>query len=702
VNKELNLVLVGNPNSGKSSVFNQLTGLHQKVGNFPGVTVDKKSGWFSILDKLKATITDLPGLYSMYPNSMDESIAVDYILKANLNNDIDAVLYIADSTRLEQHLLLFSQLYDMGLPLVLILNMEDEARKMNLSINIEELMSIFQVPILSFNGRTGEGKTALFSLLANNEYHISPSREMLPIFEKTYHEWIDSGKIAKGVEGYREILLMNQKGGDVLSKQDPAHHSKDNSRTYNPIENQIKETFERLQLIDKKLKSVLTYGTNTVNKSLKLDRILVHPFFGPIIFFSIMLLVFQAIFSWAEYPMELIETGFSKASTFLQNQLPESWLTNLLTEGILAGIGGVAIFVPQIAILFFLLSILEESGYMARMVYLFDNLMQRFGLSGRSIVALISGGACAIPAIMSTRTISNWKERIITIMVTPLISCSARIPIYTIMIGLLIPYDHYIGWFNLKGIIFMALYLIGIFSALGLAWVLKSLIKSQEYSFLALDLPTYRIPLFKNIFFTVKDKVAAFVIEAGKIILMISIVLWFLASYGPPSSMELAEKNAVEKSQVMNLDQAESAELEASMRLEASYAGIFGKFIEPAIRPLGFDWKIGIALLTSFAAREVFVGTMATIYSIGSDEETSVRQNLAEAVDPDTGKKVYNFATVLSLLVFYIFAMQCMSTLAIVKRETASIKWPLIQFFGFTIVAYVLSLITFQIANGYL
>ena len=410
-----------------------------------------------------------------------------------------------------------------------------------------------------------------------------------------------------------------------------------------------------------------------------------------------MLLVFQAIFAWASYPMDLIDSLFGQLVEGVQQVLPAGWVTDLITDGILAGLGGVVIFVPQIAILFFLITILEEVGYMARAAFMFDRVMQFFGLNGRSMVALISSSACAIPAVMSTRNIANWKERLITIMVSPLISCSARIPVYTVLIGFVVPVGTVWGVFNQQGLAFMGLYLLGIFAAFASAWVFKKVLKTNESSYLMLELPSYRPPVMRNVWLNVWEKVKTFLLEAGKVIIVISIALWGLATYGPKAAIEQAEQSAIEQATEQNLPENEAADLLAAKQLEASFAGHLGKFIEPAIAPLGFDWKMGIALITSFAAREVFVGTMATIYSIGSeDDESSVRDRMAAERNPVTGDLVYSLPTSLSLLIFYVFAMMCMSTLAVVKRETKSWKWPIIQFVFMTAMAYLSSWIVYQ------
>ena len=468
---------------------------------------------------------------------------------------------------------------------------------------------------------------------------------------------------------------------------------------FNRLANQVREVMQRFDRFTPMLKKAIhRTDANKITLTEKIDDVVTHRIWGPIIFFIFMLIVFQAIYAWSAFPMDLIESGFASLTETVNSLMPDTWYRSLLTDGIIAGLGGILIFIPQIAILFFLISILEEVGYMARAVFMFDNVMQRFGMNGRSIVALVSSGACAIPAVMSTRTISNWKERLITILVAPFISCSARIPVYTVLIGFVVPTATIWGIFNQQGLAFMGLYIVSIIAALGSAWVFKKILKTEERSFLMLELPEYRMPVFKNVFLNVYEKLKTFIIEAGKVIFVISIVLWALASYGPSNKMELAEQEAISLATQNNLDADARANLVAGKQIEASYAGHLGKFIEPAIQPLGYDWKIGIALITSFAAREVFIGTMATIYSIGStDDESTIRERMAKETNPLTGKPTYNFATSLSLLVFYIFAMMCMSTLAVVKRETGGWKWPIIQFFFMTGLAYLSALVVYQV-----
>ena len=699
--RPLRIALLGNPNSGKSSIFNQLTGLRQKVGNFPGVTVDKKLGRVKIKGGQDITLIDFPGSYSFYPSSQDERLVVRTLCNPKDPNFPDAIIYIADLTKLEKHMLLFSQLQDIGIPVILALNMSDVAETEGIGYNIGKLSQAFKSPVVAVSGRTGAGIDNLKAELSKLGVQDNQTSESYPLSgtEKQAAEIVQAG--IPGASTYQALLIAHHV--DWLPFVKPAEQAEIKDQlakiNFESLHFQVKETMARYDrftpIIQKNIKAKADEPQPFTGK---LDKILTHPVAGPIIFFVLMALVFQAIYAWATYPMDLIEGFFGTIGSFIQTTLPEGWFSSLLTDGLLAGLGGVFVFIPQIAILFFLISILEEIGYMARAAFLFDRVMQVFGLNGRSIVALISGGACAIPAIMSTRTISNWKERLITIMVTPLISCSARIPVYTVLIGFVVPAQTVWGFFNLQGLAFMALYILGIIAALLSALVFKLILKTNESSYLMLEMPTYRRPVFRNVFLTVWEKVKTFVLEAGKVILILSLVLWVLSSYGMPEQMAAAETEATSIAEQQQLSTEAAADVLAAKKLEASFAGQLGQLIEPVIEPLGFDWKIGIALLTSFAAREVFVGTMATIYSIGStDDEFAIRDKMAQEVNPVTGAPVYNMATSLSLLLFYVFAMQCLSTLAVVRRETKSWKWPIIQFVFMTALAYFSSLAVYQI-----
>ncbi|MCO5233913.1 MAG: ferrous iron transport protein B [Chitinophagales bacterium] len=684
------VALSGNPNVGKSSVFNLLTGLHQTVGNFPGVTVDRKSGVFQLGQLGKVSIIDLPGLYSLFPSSEDEKVVVDVLMRGVNDSSIDIVGYIVDANDLERNLLLFTQIRDLGYKMVVGVNMLDTALANGLQIDLQGLSLSFGVPFVGINGRTGEGI---------EEFKNSLEHEIFNQATKCSYQFSDNEEqIAKDVNSiiqfdsqYIALLLAHQYKRSPLLKDTQKEFIATLIKKYsfNSIDIQLDEMMKRYQMITplvQKSSSHIPMEMDSLTR--KIDKILTHRIFGLVFFIGLMLLVFQAIFSWAEKPMEWIEGGFVGLNQIISGIVPDGWFQRLLTDGIVSGLSGVLVFIPQIAILFFLVSILEESGYMARVVYMMDSFMRRFGLNGRSVVSLISGGACAIPAIMSTRTISNWKERLTTIMVTPLISCSARIPIFAILIAIAIPAEKVGGWISLQALVFMGLYVLGTGTALIVAWVFHKILKTEERSFLVMELPRYQMPQWRGVFYNVWEKVKVFIIEAGRVIFFISILLWFMASYGPKKSMDAARKKAQQEyavSQEISLTQ-----LTKSYELEASYAGIAGRMIEPLIRPLGYDWKIGIALLTSFAAREIFVGTMATIYAVGDDNNTTLlKERLQEATFSGSNKKVFTVGTSISLMIFYLFAMQCMSTVAVVRRETKSLKWPAIQMLYMGVLAYV-------------
>jgi len=704
--QRMTIALVGNPNSGKSSLFNLLTGLRQSVSNFPGVTVDKKIGVATLSNDRKIDIVDLPGLYSMHPNSSDEKVVVNLLCNPSDSNYPDLIVYVADASNLERHLLLATQIIDLGIPMVFALNMIDIIEDRQQKVDIKHLQNYLQVPTVAISSRENR---AVDLLKAEIEKFGSDTRDnylkSTPIYEipKELEDMLKEVDTGAEANAYRSKILAHHHNwlSHITDEERDKIKWASARNEFDDIKNQLDETMSRYANFGPiSRKAIVTDGLYPKTTTDKIDSIITHRFWGPMIFFAIMLFVFQAIYAWSSAPQDWIDQFFAWAGSGVRGVMPEAWYTDLLVDGIIAGLGGVLVFVPQITVLFLLISILEETGYMSRAVFMFDGIMQKFGLNGRSIVSLVSSGACAIPAIMATRTISSWKERLNTMMVAPLISCSARIPVYAILIGFVVPKMEVFGIFNAQGLAFMGLYLLGIVGTLAAALVFKKVLKvNNENSFLMIELPQYKPPIWKNAFLNVKEKVTTFVVEAGKVILVISIVLWFLASYGPSIAMENAENEAAAYVQTNSLSKADAANYLASKKIEASYAGHLGKFIEPAIRPLGFDWKIGIALLTSFAAREVFVGTMATIYSVGSsDDEATIAQKMAAEVRPD-GRKVYDYATALSLLIFYVFAMQCMSTLAVVKRETKSWKWPVIQFFYMGAMAYFGSLLTYQLLS---
>ncbi len=699
------IALIGNPNSGKSSLFNVLTGLSQKISNYPGVTVDKKSGKLKLSSGDHVEIIDFPGIYSLYPNSSDEKIVVETLTDPDNENYPDAILYVAGALELEKHFLLATQLKELQIPMLFCITMSDIGDRKGVKYNTDLLSQYLDLPVIEISAMEKTNidalKYRLIELIHSSGVKKWQGSQILTSTEQQLVDTVNA--VMPQSNDFRSLLIahhhqwLNHLSSDQRSKISDSL----DSIPYSSTRLQIEETLLRYNHFDPLIrKSIIKSNSDKTSWSARIDSLITHRIGGPLIFFLIMFFVFQAIYAWAETPMTWIEEIFSFLSTSARSSLPESWFTNLIVDGVVPGLGGVLIFIPQITILFLLLSILEEAGYMSRAVFMFDGMMQRVGLNGRSIVALISSGACAIPAIMSTRTISNWKERLITILVAPLISCSARLPVYAVLIGFVVPSKTVWGIFNSQGLAFMGIYLLGIAAALISAWVFKYIIKSDERSFLMIELPQYKRPLLSNVLLTVKEKVTSFIYGAGKIILLISIILWFLASYGPPQAIQEAKNEAMSIADQQGIEGDEREDLLAAYHLEASYAGHLGKFIEPVIRPLGYDWKIGIALITSFAAREVFVGTMATIYSVGStDDELTIRQKMAAEINPLTGKPRYDMATSLSLLLFYVFAMQCMSTLAVTKRETKSWKWPFVQFSFMSVLAYLSSLLAYQLLS---
>lgn len=698
--KDLKIALVGNPNSGKSTLFNLLTGLKQRTGNFPGVTVDKKSGFLKLPDSRRAELVDLPGTYSIYPKTIDEQVVQEVLLDKDHNQHPDLIIVVADASNLKRNLLLFTQIRDLNIPMVLVLNMMDVAERRQLKIDLRGLSIDLGVKIIPTNSHTGDGVEVLKNALCQPQ--VQSKKAFYPV-KSLAETTIDSIKKEFQLdEDYRAYQYAQQNIRlKFLTKEQ--HTWIENVKTKNgfyDVPTQSQETLGRYALIsdivDRNIKK--TTNTRTVTLSQKIDRITTHKVFGYVIFLSILTLIFQAIFAWAEGPMDLIEGSLASFSDWTKQALPDGIINDLITDGIIAGLAGVLVFIPQIAILFGFISLLEESGYMSRAVFLMDKIMRNFGLNGKSVVPLVSGMACAIPAIMATRNIDNWKDRLITIFVTPFMSCSARLPVYTLLIALVVPNDYIFGIFNLQGFVLTALYLLGFFAAILSAWVMKFIIKAEHKGYFIMELPGYKIPQWKNVGLTIFDKSKTFVVEAGKVIIAISILLWVLASYGFGDKFNNAE-TYVKQELPINATETELEIAINAYKLEHSVIGSFGKFIEPAIEPLGYDWKIGIALITSFAAREVFVGTMSTIYSIGADEEDelTIKEKLSKEMNPKTGEPMYDMALGFSLMVFYAFAMQCMSTVAVVYRETKGWKWPIIQVVYMTAVAYFSALATYNI-----
>ncbi|MCB0438006.1 MAG: ferrous iron transport protein B [Mangrovimonas sp.] len=695
--KQLNVALIGNPNTGKTSVFNALTGLNQKVGNYPGITVEKKEGICKLPRGVKAHIIDLPGTYSLNASSLDENVVIELLLNKNDKDFPDVAVVISDVENLKRNLLLFTQIKDLEIPAILVINMADRMTYKGISLDIAYLEEHLKTKIALVSTRKKEGIETLKELIANyKELSIDPCLNASEIDV----EYFDRLKQAFPNQLlYKLWLVITQ---DVnFGKTDRNANEVIASfeiKTKSDLKRlQQKETIRRYQFINDVLKVGQTIDLRSAKDlRIKLDRILTHKVWGYLIFFFILLTIFQAIYDWSAYPMEFIDGIFAQFSEWVKNTLPSGAFTNLIAEGIIPGLGGIVIFIPQIAFLFLFISILEESGYMSRVVFLMDRVMRRFGLSGKSVVPLISGTACAIPAVMATRNIESWKERLITILVTPFTTCSARLPVYLIIITLVIPEGRFLG-LGYQPLTLMLLYLIGFGAAVGSAYILNKILKIKSRTFFVVEMPNYKVPLLRNVAITVVEKTKSFVLGAGKIILAISIILWFLASYGPNESFSDAERIVTEQYLNTDISADELQHKIASHKLENSFIGVAGRAIEPVISPLGYDWKIGIAILSSFAAREVFVGTLATIYSVGNDDEVTIIKRMEGEVNPVLGTPLFNFASGVSLLLFYAFAMQCMSTLAIVKRETNSWKWPMMQLVFMSGFAYLTALIAYQI-----
>ncbi len=734
MSNRINIALVGNPNSGKTSLFNALTGLNQQVGNFPGVTVDKKTGNCSISKNIEATIIDLPGTYSLYPKRADEWVSYNVLMGEDDSIQPEMIVIVADASSLKRNLLFCSQIIDLKIPIVIALSMMDLAKQKGTQIDIAGMERELGVPIVAINPRKNKGIPELKKAIEQTIEISQPPTERNFIDESLLNKLViqDARKIFPNASDYKILhYLINSEHfsfDDSLSNRIEQIKS---THDFNATKTQAEEIMQRYGRI-KFIMQQTVVESDPLKKSLltaKIDDVLLHKTWGYLILISVLFILFQSVFWLAQFPMDGIEWTFGKLGGWLSNILPQGLFADVFINGIVAGLSGIMVFVPQIMILFGLITLLEDSGYMARISFLTDKLMRKVGLNGKSVMPMISGYACAVPAIMSARNIENKKERLLTIMITPLMSCSARLPVYTILIALVIPSKLYFGFLSLQGLVMMLLYLLGTVLALMVAWVMKWFIKSTERSFFILELPTYRSPRWKNVLLTMIEKAKIFIFDAGKVIMVISLLLWALSTFGPSAKMKAvttkydemvkikaAEKDSLEKNKLIaNSSAALIASYDSSIQLniaaqqhlekerkttllQNSYAGILGSYIEPIIRPLGYDWKIGIALITSFAAREVFVGTMATLYSVGDyadENNNTLRKKMASATRAD-GTKVYDLATGLSLLVFYVIAMQCMSTMVIVKRETKSWKWPIIQLVYMTGLAYLLSFITYR------
>lgn len=698
----LHIALVGNPNSGKSSLFNSLTGLNQKVGNFPGVTVDKKTGITSISDAVNANVIDLPGTYSLYPKRPDEWVSYRVLIGQDKTLKADVFVVVVDASNLKRNLLFCTQIIDLKKPVVIALTMADLAKKKGIQIDINELERELGVPVVLVNPRKEKGLPQLKKAIEQTAAHLYkiPARDFIDNKALSPLSVADVQELLPGVSDYSAIhYLINHEEFDLTDAVQQRIESIEEKHLFNHTKTQATEILQRYSRI-KHVMQVAVSEPDPMQQTIltdKLDNILLHRQWGYAILISVLFLLFQSVFLLAQYPMDWIDGGFAAVSGWLSNNLPQVWWSDLLINGVVAGLGGILIFIPQIMILFGLITLLEDTGYMARISFLTDRLMRSVGLNGKSVMPLISGFACAVPAIMSARSIENKKERLLTILVTPLISCAARLPVYAILIGLVIPNNYLLGFISIQGLVMMGLYLLGLIMALVVSYIAKWFINIKEKSFFILELPTYRAPRWNNVVHTMVNKAKIFVTDAGKVIMVISLILWGLSSFGPGGRMDAIKKD-YEIAKVQNLKPPDQIENEyGNAKLENSFAGILGKSIEPVIQPLGYDWRIGIALITSFAAREVFVGTMATLYSVGDDNEGVRLTDKMKAATRQDGTVLFTLATGVSLMVFYVFAMQCMSTLAITRRETKTWKWPVIQVVYMTALAYVMSFIAYQL-----
>jgi ferrous iron transport protein B len=702
LSREPHIAILGNPNSGKSSLFNLLTGLRQKVGNFPGVTVEKKLGRVSLPGSGFVTVIDLPGTYSLYPRREDEWVSYKQLMYPDFGEKNDLAIVVADASNLRRNLLYVSQVIDLKIPVVVALTMTDLAKKRGIKVDADRLAREMGVPVVVVNARSGRGVDQLKSVVSIALNNAVPGQDFYNINDLAEKAINDVKEIIPSLSNYAALHhLINHEYFNLSESQQSRIEDIEKKYSFNHTKIQaedIQKRYQRIRLVVQK-----SVEENTIEKrklfSEQLDKFFLHRTWGYLIMGVVLFILFQSVFWIAEYPMNAIEEAVGNLGGYLGSIMDPGWFSDLIINGVLAGLGGIIVFVPQIMILFGLITLLEDTGYMARISFLSDRIMRRVGLNGKSVMPMIGGFACAVPAIMSARNIENKKERLLTILVTPFMSCSARLPVFTILASLIIPNEYLFGFLSIQGLVLMGLYVLGIIVAMLVSYVLNLFIKIKEKSFFILELPVYRQPRWKNIIITMIEKAKVFVFDAGKVIMIISLILWGLSSYGPSEKREeINNKYEI----LISTHPEKISELEAeksSALLEYSYAGIMGRSIEPVIKPLGYDWKIGIALITSFAAREVFVGTMATLYSVGedADENSETLRNKMQSATRTDGSPVYTKATGFSLLVFYLLAMQCMSTLAVVKRETGSWKWPLIQLVYMTLIAYLLSFLAYQI-----
>ncbi len=693
------IALLGNPNCGKTAIFNLLTGMNQKVSNYPGITVERKLGGCVLDNGNVINILDMPGTYSLTPESFDEQIVTEQVLSwQETSNRPSAIVSVIDATNISRNLFLTSQLLDLGIPIILVLNMMDRVKHPETLPEIDQLKQVLGLTeVVHLSAIKKQGVDALrFAIQRALAGGDIPEPESIPypldtqvsaILQPLVDAFRESFKYTHRYAVSQSLRFITHASIESVfysyySDKMPGFVEKMTALRSQIIQNLKEKGYSnrtldasmRYQWIDEIIERLQQSQVDSLREkssSEKMDRVLTHSIAGPIIFIGLLVAVFQSIFTWSSYPMDAIDAGITSFGKMVYSFMPDGVLRSLIVDGIIAGVGAIIIFLPQILILVFAMTLLEDSGYMSRIAFMLDRFMSRIGLHGRSVLPLMSGYACAIPGIMAARTIDSWKERLITILIIPLISCSARLPVYALLIGAFIPATPFWGILNLQGLTMVIMYFLGTITALIIAFILSRFIQTGEKSSFVMELPPYRVPMMRSVIRIAYVRGKQFVLDAGKIIMAMSIVLWVLATF--PLETE-------------------------NQSLDESYIGKIGHTIEPVIKPLGFDWKIGVGLITSFAAREVMVSTLATLYNVDGEEEgvVSLKTAMKNDINPETGTRRYTPLVALSLMVFYVFAMQCMATLALVRRETNSWKWPGFMFLYMTLLAYISSFLVYQ------
>ncbi|HEY3391385.1 MAG TPA: ferrous iron transport protein B [Lacipirellulaceae bacterium] len=722
--RTIRIALVGNPNTGKSTLFTALAGVRQRIGNYPGVTVEKKIGHLRHSDQIFELI-DLPGTYSLAPRSPDEMVAVDVLLGRGQNAPSpDVVLSIVDASNLERNLFLVSQVLSLGLPTVVALNMTDIARDRQIEIDIRGLAERLGVAVIPVQANRRAGLERLKIALADAAVNPVGNRDNpFPAeFQRRAHDlaaWLDETttsaippvlveRLLLDTSGYLESELLNGSASEVAAKLRKQRDELAAAGLPVPAVEAIARYDWVARILDGVCRRHLQQRPDVSDR---IDAVLTHKLWGSLVLIATMLVLFSSIFILAVPLMDFIDGLVGGLAGWMESIMPAGALQSLVVDGVIGGVGAVVIFLPQILILFMFIAILEDCGYMARAAFLMDRLMAGVGLSGKSFIPLLSSFACAVPGIMATRVIENRRDRLATILIAPLMSCSARLPVYVILIGAFVPAHSYLGGVvGLQGLVLLAMYLVGAIVAVVVAWVLKKTLLRGETPPFVMELPSYKVPALRTVAYRMTERGWAFLVRAGTVIFAVTIVVW-AAAYYPHSEARVAADIAAQRAAIT--DPAERAEfdlpenlarLEASLHQRYSFLGRAGRWIEPVVRPLGWDWRIGSAAIASFPAREVVMGVLGVIYNLGPDvdvggegDQNRLRDRLRAARWDDTGQPVYNLAVALSIMVFFALCAQCAATLAVIRRETNSWRWPAFTFGYMTTLAYVAALITYQV-----